>query len=159
MRPRHAAVISLLLALSVAAGAFAAQRTIATASKASATSTRLSPVLVRRARALDRLEASLRHALRQRPPALPRIPHFKPVHLTSAASGGTPLAATYRSPAAANAPRTIFVRPPAHIVTIHRHGGEHDDGGGDDGGGGSPGSGTIGHTPGHTTHIGGGGDD
>jgi uncharacterized membrane protein YgcG len=159
MRPRHAAVISLLLALSVAAGAFAAQRTMASASRASAKSTRLSPVLVRRARARDRMEVSLRRALHQRPPALPRIPRFKPVHLAAAATGGTPLAATYRGPSAATAPRTIFVRPPAHVVTIHRHGGEHDDGGGDGGGGGSPGSGTIGHTVGHTTHVGGGGDD
>ena len=156
MRPRHAAVISLLLALSVVAGAFAAQRTMATASHASAKSSRLSPVLVRRARALDRMEISLRRALHQRPPALPRVPHFKPVPLAPAATGGTPLAATYRGAAA---PRTIFVRPPAHIVTIHRHGGEHDDGGGDDGGGRSPGSGTIGHAVGHSSHVGGGGDD
>jgi uncharacterized membrane protein YgcG len=159
MRPRHAAVISLLLALSVAAGAFAAQRTMATASHASAKSSRLSPVLVGRARALDRMEISLRRALHQRPPALPRVPHFKPVPLARAATGGTPLAATYRSASASAAPRTIFVRPPAHIVTIHRHGGEHDDGGGDGGGGGSPGSGTIGNTVGHSSHVGGGGDD
>ena len=111
MRPRHAAVISLLLALSVAMGAYAAQRTMATTSHAAAKGARLSPVLARRARALDRMEASLRRALRQRPPALPRVPHYKPVHAVAAATGGTPLAATVTGAPAA-APRTIFVRPP-----------------------------------------------
>jgi hypothetical protein len=126
MRPRHAAAISLLLALSVAAGAFAAQRTMVSASHGSAKSSRLSPVLVRRARALDRMEVSLRRALRQRPPALPRVPHFKPIHVAAAATGGTPLAANVPRASAA-APRTIFVRPPARIVTVHRHGGEGND--------------------------------
>lgn len=154
MRPRHAAVISLLLALSVAAGAFAAQRTMATASHASAKSTRLSPVLVRRARALDRMEVSLRRALRQRPPALPRVPHFKPIHVAATATGGTALTATVRRAPAA-APRTIFVRPPAHIVTVHRHGGEGNDGENE---GGARRLAATGK-PGHGSHAGGGGDD
>jgi hypothetical protein len=155
MRPRHAAAISLLLALSVAAGAFAAQRTMATASSASAKSTRLSPVLVRRARALDRMEVALRRALRQRPPALPHVPHFKPIHVAPATIGGTSLAATAPN-ASTVAPRTIFVRPPAHIVTIHRHGGE----GGDDGEGAS-GAKSFAATgkPAHYGRAGGGGDD
>ena len=137
MKPQHAAVISLILALSVAAGAFAAERTAATASKATAKSTKLPRALVRRARALDRLELSLRKALRQRPPALPKIPHFKPVHVAAAPSSPTLIAS---APVAAPPPtavpqRVITVRPPPHIITIHRHGGDHE-GDGHEGGGG-----------------------
>lgn len=137
MKPQHAAVISLILALSVAAGAFAAERTAATASHSSAKSTKLSPALVRRARALNRLELSLRKALRQRPPALPKVPHFKPVHVAVAPSSATQVASAPIAgpPPTAVAQRVITVRPPPHIITIHRHGGDHE-GDGHEGGGG-----------------------
>ena len=147
MRPRHAAVISLLLAFSVAAGAFAAQRTMATASHASAKSSKLSPVLAGRAHALDRMETSLRRALAQRPPALPKMPRFKKLPVATAAPARVSIARTSSS----GAPRTIFVRPPAHIVTVHRHGGEHED---------DEGSSSHGLLAGnHGAHGGGGGDD
>jgi hypothetical protein len=77
MRSRHAAVVSLILALAVASGAYAAQRT--TAASDDSEPAKQSTALAKRARALDRMEASLRKALGQRPPALPKVPRFKPV--------------------------------------------------------------------------------
>ena len=73
-----------------------------------------------RIRQLDRFEASLRHALTRKPPALP------------------PLGARG---AAAPAPRVVYRRPPAIVIVHHTHHGddgfaEADGGGGGGGGGG-----------------------
>jgi hypothetical protein len=137
MRPRHAAVISLILALAVGAGAYAAQRTTAAAASAQATAGAkdVAKQVARRTRALDRMEASLRRALRQRPPALPRLPRYKAIHLAprTTAAPSAAVAQPAPPPAAPAAPpappvqRVITVRPPPVIVTVHRHGGEHDD--------------------------------
>ena len=75
------------------------------------------------------MEASLRRALRQRPPALPRVPHFKPVQAVAAAAPAAASATALREPPPPAAPAAAtrarsYVRPPAHIVTVHRHGGE-----------------------------------
>jgi hypothetical protein len=138
MKPIHAAMISLVLALAVGAGAFAVQRTTAAASSpsASAGAKDLEVQIASRMRALDRMEASLRKALRRRPPALPKMPKFKPVHVAPATSP-PPAASAQVSRTAAPAappaePRVITVRPPPRIVTVHRKGAEHEDAGHED---------------------------
>ena len=135
MRPRHAAVISLILALAVGAGAYAMQKTTAAAaSHATAGAAKDVPAAVAsRTRALDRMEAALRRALRKRPPALPKIPHYKPVKLAAppAAPPAPPAAGVQVAaapPPAPATPRIVTVRPPPHIVIVHHHGGERDDG-------------------------------
>ena len=156
MRPRHAAVISLLLALSVAMGAYAAQRTMATTSHAAAKGAQLSP------RWLAGLAPSTAWRPRFGAPSDSDLRRSPACRTTSRCTrsrlppAATPLAATVaRAPAAA--PRTIFVRPPAHIVTVHRHGGEGDDGEGDGGGGAHRFAATG--KPGHGGYQSGGGDD
>lgn len=134
MKPGHAAIISLILALAVGAGAYAAQRTTAAAaSHSTAGAAKDVPAAVaNRTRALDRMEAALRRALRQRPPALPKIPHYKPVKpVTVAAAAPRATAggiAQASAPPAPVTPRIVTVRPPPHIVIVHRHGGEHEGG-------------------------------
>jgi hypothetical protein len=155
MRPRYAAVISLILALAVGAGAYAAQQTsAASSSSATAGAKGVSAQVARRTRALDRMEASLRRALRQRPPALPRMPKFKPVKVepvTTPPAAGSATANASTPPAApaqpATQPRVVYVRPPARVVTVHRKGGEHEDEGAEH------------EDDGHDAHEGGGFDD
>jgi hypothetical protein len=129
VRPRHTAFISLVLGLSVAAGAFAAVRTVdlgVHSSKASATAKR--KAIAHRKHQLDRFEASLRAALGTKPGKLPRMPHFKPVPKPAAISVTSPAATPVcRSVSAAPAqtPRVVYVQP-HKVITIHRHGGEHE---------------------------------
>lgn len=126
MRPVHIASISLVLGLAVAAGAFAAVRTVdlgVHSSKANATAKRTE--IARRTNQLDKFEASLRAALHSRPGKLPRMPHFKPVSKPAVISAAaTPV---YRSVSSAPAqtPRIVYVQP-HKVITIHRRGGEHE---------------------------------
>jgi hypothetical protein len=113
MSKANVAVIAGLLALAAVLGTVAATHTVAlgTAQKQKA-----AVVVQTRAKQLDAYQASLRHALAKKPPALPAVP-----------------------PAAPAAPqqRVVYRRPPAIVVVKHTHHG--DDGGsevqGNDGGG------------------------
>lgn len=141
MRPHQILFISLVLGLSVAAGAFAAVRTVHLGVQGAKVDTRQrQQVIAHRQSQLDRFEASLRGALRKRPPKLPRIPHFKPIPKPAvvAAAPAVPVSAGFARTRAAPAPRVVYVQP-RHVITIHRHGGEHEHdgnsgqrGGGDD---------------------------
>jgi hypothetical protein len=93
MTKLHAFLIAVAVAFAVVAGAFAAFRT----TQLGATSTaRVSPaVLAAQTQALDRTETSLRHSLKNHPPALPKLSRVKPV----------PVPAVH-----APAPRTVTVR-------------------------------------------------
>ena len=141
MRPHQIAFISLVLGLSVAAGAFAAVRTVHLGVQGAKVDTRHQQQLIAHRRSqLDRFEASLRSALHKRPPKLPRMPHFKPIAKPPAVPvvPSAPVSASYSSAPAAPTPRVVYVQP-RHVITIHRHGGEHEHdgnegqkGGGDD---------------------------
>ena len=69
MNRRHVTVISLFLAFALVLGMFATLRT--TQLGASSTPTVSAAQIAQRNRQLDRVEASLRKAARQKPPALP----------------------------------------------------------------------------------------
>jgi hypothetical protein len=127
MKRMHAFTIALFLAVAAGAGLMAATQTAGLrtgsgpkASAAPGASSRRSTIAAR-ARKLNRIEAALRKALRDRPPALPAIP----------------AARTPAAPAAAPQQRVIYQRPAPIVVVKHRAGGEQeheseDGGGGDD---------------------------
>jgi hypothetical protein len=122
MNRMNVAVIAGLLAVAAVLGTVAATHTVSlgTAQKQKANATVQS-----RTKQLAAYEASLRHALAKKPPALPAVP---------------------KTPAAPSVPaaqqRVVYRRPPAIVVVKHTHHG--DDGfesaaGGDGGGGGGDG--------------------
>ena len=116
MNRRHALIVSLLLAVSVAAGVFAVVRP--TAGGATSQATRVSGAqIAARQHKLDTWEKSLHKALAARPPKLPALP--------KARSGS----------AAVAAPRTVYVRAQAPATSIAiPHGDDGGEHGGDGGG-------------------------
>ncbi len=136
MNRRHAVVISLLLSLSVVAGASAVVRT-AHVGRPGPTVDRASDAAVaQRRNRLDRWAASLSKAEEARPPKLPQVPRFAPVsipQMPAAAPPSSSLASQPSAPppapaqaAAATAPKVVteYVHAPA-AATASR--GEHDD--------------------------------
>lgn len=118
MHSTHRIAIAAILGLAVVAGLLGLTRTLDLGA-ASASPPRVSrDAVVRSAHRLDRAEAALRHARASRPPALPPIPTYPAVPVAS------PAPMTRASGA------VTYVRPPPHIVTVHRSGGERDDEGG-----------------------------
>jgi hypothetical protein len=117
---RHAAVISLFLAVALLLGMVATIRTTQLGATASAPATSAAAV-ARRNRQLDRAEAALRKAAARRPPTLPALP-------------ARPAARVQLAAATATAPRTVYVRPAPIVHVVHRHGGEHEADSGDGGG-------------------------
>jgi hypothetical protein len=109
-----------VLALASIFGVVAATRT-AGLGAAAQTTTSSSAAIAARQQRLDRVQASLRKALADRPPALPAVPSAP-------------------ATAAAQAPRVVYHRPAPIVVIKHRAGGEHEGyeaeghegGGGDD---------------------------
>jgi len=117
MKKIHALLIALILAVSAGLGLAAATRT-AGLRTAAATHTQTAAIAARSHR-LDRVEAALRRALRDKPPALPAVP-----------AAGRPVAG-------APAPRVVYRRPAPVVVLKHssHHDSEGDreaEGGGDD---------------------------
>jgi hypothetical protein len=121
MKRTHALIASLLLGVSVIAGAFAVTNTVGLG--ASAKRPPVSPqAIAQRTARLDRYEASLRAALGKKPPKLPSVPQNE--------TG---------SAAAASARRVVYVRPAPVVVTRHlstdeseHESGSDEAGGGDD---------------------------
>jgi hypothetical protein len=111
MSRKHALLVSLLLGLAAVAGLVAGLRTVGRASQAAGASRVSTAAIVRRQGTLDRLEASLRRSLAQRPPKLPPLP-----------SGAAPAAAV-----PVRAPQVLYVRPKPIVVHVHRSG-EHEGG-------------------------------
>lgn len=111
MKRTHALLISIVLALAVILGSFAAIRS--TQLSAGAGTPRVSSAeIARQNAALSRAEASLHAQLASKPPAIPTL-------------GRTTATA---------APQTVvYRRAPTIVHVIHRHGGERDDGGGESG--------------------------
>lgn len=121
MKKIHAAAIALILAVSAGLGLVAATKTAGLRTTTSAAPAPSSSIAARTHR-LNRIEASLRRALRDKPPALPAVP-----------AGRRPTAA----PPAQQ--RVIFRRPAPLVVVKHRsnhedeYEGEHEsEDGGDD---------------------------
>ena len=113
MNRKHAFTISLAAAIAAIAGIFAATKSVDLGHSATAPATATSSVIASRTAALDRTEAALRKALAQKPPALPLLPARVPTRSTA--------------PAQQPGQRVLYVRPAPRIVTIHRHGGEHEE--------------------------------
>jgi len=97
---------SLAVAGAAIAGVFALGHTLALGQQARSAQDRQ---IARRSAQLDRYEASLRKALRQKPPALPPLPSDSP-------------------PRAGAHVHVVYHRPPAIVVTTHRQDGEHENG-------------------------------
>jgi hypothetical protein len=108
MARKHLFVVVVLLAAAAVAGLLAATRTVSLGAAAAPAS---SAHVAARTRSLDRLEASLRRALAEQPPALPSA----------------------RATAGPSARRTVYVRPSVPYAGEHEH--EHDDDDEDDGAG------------------------
>ena len=96
-------IVAGLISAAAVLGLVAVTRTTAlgTAHRQSSDAT-----ITARIQQLDRFEASLRHALARKPPALPKLPARK-----AAAQ-------------AAAAPRVVYRRPPAIVVVHHTHHGD-----------------------------------
>lgn len=110
MSRRHVTVISLFLASALVLGMFA---TLRTTQLGAGSTPKVSAVqIAQRNRQLDRVEASLRKAARQKPPALPAVP-----------------AAPTRLAAAAAPQRVVYVRPKPIVRVVHRSGEHENDGG------------------------------
>jgi hypothetical protein len=114
MKKIHALAIALILAVSAGLGLAAATKTAGLRS-ATPTTVTSKAAIAARSRKLDRVEAALRRALRDKPPALPAT----------------------RRPAAAPAQRVVYRRPAPIVVIKHgsHHGddgSEHESEGGDD---------------------------
>lgn len=158
MRKAHAFVVSSLLAGSVVAGALAAMKTAHLGAAASKPSAVAGSVIAAQQGKLNGWSVSLRKALKAKPPALPKVPHFAPVEIPAVpsllASAPAPavrrvvhrtIAAPARKqlPAAIAPLPTTTAAPPAPVVTYVQavtstgwsddSGGDagHDDGGGD----------------------------
>lgn len=112
MNRKHAFTISLAAAIAAIAGVFAATKSVDLGHSAAAPATATSTVIASRTAVLDRTEAALRKALAQKPPKLPSLPATLPART---------------APAQQPAQRVTYVRPAPRVVTIHRHGGEHED--------------------------------
>jgi uncharacterized membrane protein YgcG len=142
----HSTLIALVVAAAAAAGLVAAVQTVRLGQSAPAARPATVPaheIALREAK-LARWGNSLHRALAKRPPALPKVPHYKPVAIPAAPSA--PIAATQP---AASASGVTYVRPPTVVKykrrpaspTTTTTGGWQDDGGdgsgsgGDDGGG------------------------
>ena len=112
----HSTLVAFILGGAAAAGLFAAVNTVRLGQNVSAA--KATPVAVRKIAArqakLDRWSRSLQKARAKRPPALPRLPKFKPVQSPPAA----PAAAPPPAAAVAAAPQVKYVRP---TVVRYRH--------------------------------------
>ena len=105
MKKTHALLIALILAVSAGLGLAAATKTSGLRSATTSTPTQTAAIAAR-AHRLNRVEAALRRALRDKPAALPAVPTAR------------------RPTAAAPAPRVVYTRP-APIVVI-KHNPHHD---------------------------------
>ena len=132
MKPIHALLIALALAVVAVIGVTAVTKTSTLGASAKHAS---AAAIAARAHKLDSFEAALQKALKNKPPALPRVPAAG-----AATPGAAPVLAS--APGSATAPRVIYRRP-APII-IHKHSNHGDDGyessasaGGGEGGGGN----------------------
>lgn len=98
MNRMHALVVAAILAIAGGFGLVAATRTAGLRQASPSVS---SAAISARAHKLDRVEASLRRALRGKPPALPALP-------------------ASRAGAVVAAPRVVFHRPAPIILVKHR---------------------------------------
>jgi hypothetical protein len=104
MNRTRALLVSLAIGVAAVTAVFALGRTLTLGQQArSASDTQI----VQRSAQLDRYEASLQRALRQKTPALPALPSRSPA-----------------STAAAGSPARVVYRRPAPVVVVARH---HDD--------------------------------
>jgi hypothetical protein len=108
MKRTHALLISVVLALAVILGSFAAIRS--TQLSTAATKPRVSPAeITRQNAALTRAEAALHAQLARKPPAIPTLE---------------------RKAAVATPQTVIYRRAPTVVHVVHRRGSEGDDDGG-----------------------------
>lgn len=115
MHPIHRTAIAVLIGLAAVAGLVGLTRTLDLGAATPATEQVTPRTIAKRSHALDKVAASLRRARASRPPALPPVPSYPDVPVSSPApSQAAPRAVTY-------------VRPPPHVVIVPRTGGERDD--------------------------------
>ena len=117
MKPIHALAIAIALAVAAVVGLSAVTKTSTLGATAKRTS---AAAIATRAKKLDAFEAALQRALKNKPPALPKVPVARAV---------TPAAAASPAPVSlvsASTPRIVYHRPPP--IVIHKHSSHRDDG-------------------------------
>jgi hypothetical protein len=117
MKPIHALAIAVALAVAAVLGLSAVTKTSTLGASAKRTS---AAAIATRAKKLDAFEAALQRALKNKPPALPKVPVVRAV---------TPARAAPTAPislVSASTPRIVYRRP-APII-IHKHSSHRDDG-------------------------------
>jgi hypothetical protein len=117
MKPIHALVIALALAVVAVIGVTAVTKTSTLGASAKHAS---AAAIAARAHKLDSFEAALQKALKNKPPALPKVPA-----VGGATPGAAPVLAS-AAPGSALSPRVVYRRP-APII-IHKHSTHGDDG-------------------------------
>lgn len=122
MHRTHRIAIAAILGLACVAGLLGLTRTLDLGAAGATTSHVNRAAVARGTHRLDRAEAALRHARASRPPALPPIPSYPADSVASPA------------PMTRVSGPVTYVRPPPHIVTVHRSGGERDGEGGSEAG-------------------------
>ena len=127
MGRKHALVLSLAVAACVVTGASAALKTVHLGATAATPPHVADSVIAARSAKLDRFAASLAHARRSRPPALPQVPHFAPVAMPTppapAPAASTPAPAAVSDPSTTVAPakrhpKVVYVRPAPVVTTV-----------------------------------------
>jgi hypothetical protein len=115
VHPIHRTAIAVIIGLAAVVGLVGLTRTLDLGA-ATPAAKELSPATIaKRSQALDKVSASLRRARASRPPALPPVPSYPDVPVSSPAPPrAAPVAITY-------------VRPPPNVVIVPRSGGERDD--------------------------------
>jgi hypothetical protein len=130
----HSTLIAFVLGAAAATGLLAIGRTVRLGQSAAA----VQPALI--ARELASRQAKLAHwsrsieqARAKRPPALPKIPKFAPVHIPPAAPAAPAAAAPQVT--SVQAPAVVYRHASAPHTTTSSSKSSSDDGGSDDGGG------------------------
>ena len=138
MPRKHTLIVALSLAFAAVVGTIALTKTVHLG-QASAAKPVPKAVISKRARQLNRFEASLRAALKRTPPAVPK--KLPPIPAVAAAPAAPAAPSVSAAPAPAAPPaatqRVVYVRPAPIIIHKHRAGGESDGSDHGDGGGGS----------------------
>lgn len=106
----HATLIALVISAGATGVVYAGVAT-AHLGQASAASTVPAKQLAARQAKLAAWRHSLKAALAKRPPALPKLPHFAPVHVQAAAAPAAPVVAAV-APHATVKPHVTYVKPP-----------------------------------------------
>jgi hypothetical protein len=114
MKRTHALLLALLLGVAVVAATFAVATTTSLGTSAQAAPSASGAKIATRNAALDKAEAALRHALKKKPPALPKLPKHQAAHTVQVVSSSAPTQPAAAAPSAASSSSPSSDDPPSH---------------------------------------------